>query len=482
MASSSPAIVLYAGSAATYICEAGDVQPTYPLVQPITKEVLCELQSSQFSTSSSSLGDRKTSHVKQSTAVLRKHLLPLLHDRTVFLVLPLSSSTSYSEEWVRFCFHAEVHVRRLVVLSDTIADSFACNRNSCIVLHVSLSTVSVCRVEAGCSTRYGNSHVGGVHALCGGGETVMLKMVERLPTVAAAMATSKAETTSGSAEEGDDDGMAANDISYTEELGIDLSDVKYRDELIRAFGYKAYRAVIVVPQQQRMDAASKPPAKGKGKGSDRVQRRSRASSSVLNALRRAYPREVREAPGQLEKLLARVVQGGSVAPSSLEETEPCILAGEALAVPYVRQLYAFIICRCGGAVWDAVELERRAKQRRVSAGLSERGYVDGASMTQQGTEGASFDPDKGSSIPMPKRIKKEASDSSDSSSDDRESDDDDDWLHLQPTPLPTAPWWLPLLGASVVSRLPDQDLQRAYITEEEARESNGNVVHWKVLL
>lgn len=499
MTSTAPAIVIYAGSAATYICEEGDVQPTYPTLPPFTEELLRSLQQSQSA----------VPHTKQNVTFLVKYFFPLLRRRTVVLVLPLSSTTGYREEWVRFCFHAAVQVRHLVVLSDTVADSFACGQVNCAVLHVSLHGVSVSRVSAGCSTRYGNSHVGSLHALCGDGVTA--KVVELLPRAAAAKAVRNAEAQQQRfrrEEESDDtdedvDGAATVEWSFANDvdLGVDLTDLRYRDALVYAFGYRAYRAVIVAPQQQQLDAASQRSMKGKGKGKGQKH-----ASSLLDKLRQSYPREVREAPGQLEKLLARVVQGGS------EEgvagvTTPCILAGEALALPFMQQLYTYLIHHCGSAVWDAVEEERRAKQRRMRLGAKEAEYhaMDNRhsggdesenAKAQSGGEAchkrAAAGADKSFLARPHKRSREEATDLSSSSgstdedatsdSDDEEESEEELWLHRQPTPLPTAPWWLPLLGASVLSRLAPKDLQRASILEEEARESNGTVVHWKMLL
>jgi hypothetical protein len=484
MASSLPAIVLYAGGAATYVCEEGDVQPTYPYVQPITEELLRSLEVSPSATASCNTGgDRLAPSVKQSTTLIRHYLFPLLHERTVFVVLPLGSSASYREGWVRLCFGAEVRVRRLVVLSDAVASSFACGRTRCVVLHASLQGVSVSRVEAGSSIRYSNSRVGSVQDLCG--EAAAMKLAENLPAVAAAAAV--AVRCSQGSSEGDEDETAAVCPGNVENvaLTVDLTELKYRDALVHAFGYRAYRNAIAVPQQRRVDAERRSSVGGKGKGGGR------ASLSLLTALRRAYPREVRDAPGELEKLLARVVQGGSTSSSS-DETEPCILAGETLAVPYMQQLFIEVVQRCGGAVWAAVEKDRKAKQRQASSSSSDQrsGTAETAHQRKSKEEIGPGDLGNKPSTPLHKRFKKEmgtstcygsSSSISDESGSDYD-DDDDMWLHLQPTPLPTAPWWLPLLGASVVSRLSDQDLQRAVITEEEARESNGTVVHWKVLL
>lgn len=491
MASGLPSIVLYAGSAATYLCEAGDVQPTYPFLQPISEELLRQLQLTSSTTALSNGADCSSSHMQHNAAWIRTHVFPLLRHRTMFLVLPLSSSASYREEWVRLCFHADVQVRRLVVVSDTVADGFACGCRSCVVLHASLNAVSVSRVEEGCSVRYGNSHVGSVQSLCG--ETVTAKLAEHLPTLAADVALRNA-TKQGSGSDDEEKSDAAADVSGMAscEIDVDLFDGSYRDELVHTFGYKAYCAAIAIPRQQQLNAESRSNSKGKGKGKGkgRAQKRGRASDSLLDALHHAYPRAVREAPGQLEKLLARVVQGSVRAVD--ENTEPCIVAGEALAVPCLQQLYTYVARHCGSAVWATAELERKARQRRRTQ--ADHGTSDNAGRTRADEQhpGEAHHEAGNRSCRSPRTKLSDQTSSSGSSistSEDEDSDDDsydDDadnlWLHIQPTPLPSAPWWLPLLGASVISRLTDHDLQRALITEEEARESNGTIVHWKILL
>lgn len=463
MASASPAIVLYAGSAATYVCEAGDVQPTYPHLQPITEDLLKLLHSASAQTVPAAVADRqKTRLGGGAVAALRQHLVPLLRHRTVFLVLPLASSASYQEEWVRWCFHADVAVRRLLVLSDTVADSFACGQDSCVVLHASLHTISVSRVKAGCSTRYGNSRVGSVQGLCG--EAAAAKLAAEVSRVAAALSVQRC----GSGSDDEEEGASAADSSARgaeASLMVDLSAAEYRNSLVHAFGYQVYRAVIAVPQQERLRRAAQGTGKGKGKG------RGASTPSLLDALKQAYPREVRHAPGQVEKLVARVAQG-VVSTPSVAESEPCILAGEALAVPYMTELLRCVLRRCGDKTWTAVEHEQRARQRRLRA---QRGDADG-------TYEAEATAAKRHKTESSEDTSTSSSTSSSSSASDEESEEDEDvWLHLQPTPLPTAPWWLPLLGASLVSRLPESDLQRITITEDEARESNGTIVHWKML-
>ncbi|CAJ1990947.1 hypothetical protein conserved [Leishmania donovani] len=526
------ALVVYAGQMATYVCEGGDVQPTYPILNSITEEVLRLLRQEQCQTTapdqsapasaSSAMhtsGDR-TWLLKQQAQELRYHFLPLLLGRFVLLVVPLSSTASYREEWTRLCFDSHVRARRLVMLTDTVASAFACGMDSGVVVHASLSTVSMCRVEEGCSTRYSNSHMGSLQMLCG--VKLSLQLAEEWPKVANSVTTSNSTSVPAlgpvkgaevdTAVEGDADKHL---WSSGGGASVDLKNPAYRDTLVRAFGFKAYRDVIVRAQMeaQQHQAAMTTSSKGKGKGGTRQR-----APSLLDDLHRKYPRGVRRAPGQLEKLLARVVQGGPTTPASaafLEGGEPCVLAGEALAIPYVHALFDYLVKRCGDDVWAVVERERRARKRSLTASRPQHrsspshhdhrdtmrkaesgaahsgangGSDEAATGTRRHNSSTSRSTSSGKDLSDEEEEGKEESSFSSSSSysssgtslPDRS--DEDTWLRLQPTPLPAAPWWLPLLGGSIVSRLTDKDLQRAVITAEEARETNGTMVHWRMLL
>ncbi|CAC9513584.1 conserved hypothetical protein [Leishmania infantum JPCM5] len=526
------ALVVYAGQMATYVCEGGDVQPTYPILNSITEEVLRLLRQEQCQTTapdqsapasaSSAMhtsGDR-TWLLKQQAQELRYHFLPLLLGRFVLLVVPLSSTASYREEWTRLCFDSHVRARRLVMLTDTVASAFACGMDSGVVVHASLSTVSMCRVEEGCSTRYSNSQMGSLQMLCG--VKLSLQLAEEWPKVANSVTTSNSTSVPAlgpvkgaevdTAVEGD-----ADKHLWSSGGGalVDLKNPAYRDTLVRAFGFKAYRDVIVRAQMeaQQHQAAMTTSSKGKGKGGTRQR-----APSLLDDLHQKYPRRVRRAPGQLEKLLARVVQDGPTTPASaafLEGGEPCVLAGEALAIPYVHALFDYLVKRCGDDVWAVVERERRARKRSLTSSRSQHrsspshhdhrdtmrkaesgaahsgangGSDEAATGTRLHNSSTSRSTSSGKDLSDEEEEEEEESSFSSSSSysssgtslPDRS--DEDTWLRLQPTPLPAAPWWLPLLGGSIVSRLTDKDLQRAVITAEEARETNGTMVHWRMLL
>lgn len=496
---------------ATYVCEGGDVQPTYPILHPISEEVLRLLrqeqsqatapdQSAPASASSSmhTSGDRAW-RLKQQAQELRYHFLPLLQGRFVLLVVPLSSTASYREEWTRLCFDSHVLARRMVMLTDTVASAFACGMDRGVVVHASLSTVSMCRVEEGCSTRYSNSHMGSLQMLCG--VKLSLQLAEEWPRVANSVTTSYSTSfpALGPAKGAEMDTAvesSADKHLWNSGVGalVDLTSPAYRDALIRAFGFKAYRDVIVRTQmeEQQHQVAMTTSSKGKGKGSGRQR-----------------------APGQLEKLLARVVQGGPTTPASaafLEGGEPCVLAGEALAIPYVHALFDYLVKRCGDDVWAVVERERRARKRslttsrlqhrpppshhedhrstmsKAGSGAAHSGANGGSDEAATGTgrHGSSTSRSTSSDKDLSDEEEEEEEESSSSSSSSgtslSDSSDEDTWLQSQPTPLPAAPWWLPLLGGSIVSRLTDKDVQRAVITAEEARETNGTTVHWRMLL
>ncbi|KAG5472758.1 hypothetical protein LSCM4_02081 [Leishmania orientalis] len=533
MSGDPPALVVYAGQMATYVCEGGDVQPTYPVAHPITEEVLRLLRQEQHqstiadpstspsaSTSTYTSGDR-VSRLKQRAHEVRSRILPLMQGRFVLLVVPLGSTASYREEWTRLCFDGHVLARRLVMLADTVASAFACGMDSGIVVHASLSTVSMCRVEAGCSTRYSNSHMGSVEMLCG--SKLSLQLTEEWPKATFSAATRNcvsmpalepandavvATASKGSA----DNHLVGNSGAAL----VDLASPEYRDALIRVFGFKAYSVVIARAQMesQQRQVAMRTSSKGKGKGHGK-----QCAPSLLAELRQTYPRAVRQAPGQLEKLLVRVVQGGPTKPASealLEDREPCILAGEALAIPYVHALFDYIVKRCGDDVWTVVERERRARKRSsIISRMQQRPsptHEEGQRGTARKAEAeAAHSAANGSSNEAATCTPRQSPRSSSStSSDENVSDEEeevegessfsslssrsssvtsfledsveDTWLQSQPTPLPTAPWWLPLLGGSIVSRITYKDLQRAVITAEEARETNGTVVHWRMLL
>ncbi|GET90759.1 hypothetical protein, conserved [Leishmania tarentolae] len=531
MSGDPPALVVYAGQMATYMCEGGDVQPTYPILHPITEEVLRLLRGEQCQTalldpspaSASSLthksGDRAW-RMKQQAQELRCHMLPLMKDRFVLLVVPLSSTASYREEWTRLCFDSHVLARRLVMLTDTVASTFACGVDCGVVIHASLSTVSICRVEEGCSTRYTNSHIGSLQMLCG--VKPSLELVEEWSKVAHSVTTSNATLVSslGPSEDAEVDTAAEDGADKHPRKGgvdalVDLTSPEYRDVLIRAFGFQAYREIIVRAQMeaQQRQAAMTSSSKGKGKGCGRQR-----APSLLDVLKRKYPRAARRAPGQLEKLLARVVQGGPTTPASpsfLEDGEPCVLAGEALAIPYVRALFDCLVNRCGDDIWAVVERERRARKRAPTTSHlqhhpspsdhEDHRDVIGKAKSEAAHSGASGGSDEAATGVQQRNSnttsitsngedvsdeeEEEVDESSLSSSSSysssgtflHDSSDKDTWLQSQPTPLPAAPWWLPLLGGSIVSRLTDKDVQRAVITSEEVRETNGTIIHWRML-
>lgn len=532
MSSDPLALVVYAGQMATYVCEGGDVQPTYPILHPITEEVLrllrqaqCQAtapdQSAPASASSAmhTSGDRAWP-LKQQVQELRYHFLPLLQGRFVLLVVPLSSAPSYREEWTRLCFDSHVLARRLVMLTDTVASAFACGMDNGVVVHASLSTVSMCRVEEGCSTRYSNSHMGSLQMLCG--MKLSLQLAEEWPKVANTAATSNSTLVpafgpvKGAEVDTAGEGGAHKHL-WGSGVGavVDLTSPAHRDALVRAFGFKAYRDVIVRAQMeaQQHQAAMTTPSKGKGKGGTRQR-----APSFLDDLRQKYPRAVRRAPGQLEKLLARVVQGGPTTPASaafVEGGEPCVLAGEALAIPHVYALFDYLVKRCGDDVWAVVERERRARKRSLTTSRSQHlsspshhdhrdtmskaesgaahlgangGSDEAATGTRRHSSSTSRSTSSGKDLSDEEEEEEEESSLSSSSSYSSsgtllsDSSDEDTWLQSQPTPLPAAPWWLPLLGGSIVSRLSDKDVQRAVITAEEARETNGTMVHWRMLL
>uniref|UniRef100_A0AAW3BH86 Actin-like protein n=1 Tax=Leishmania naiffi TaxID=5678 RepID=A0AAW3BH86_9TRYP len=525
-------LVVYAGQMATYVCEGGDVQPTYPILHSITEEVLRLLRQEQrqstapdHSTSASSSsttyasGDR-ASLLKQQAQELRCRLLPLMQGRFVLLVVPLSSTASYREEWTQLCFDECALARRLVMLADTVASAFACGMDSCVVVHASLSTVSMCRVEAGCSTRHSNSHMGSLQMLCGA--KLSLQLTEEWPKVTFSVTASDSNSVP--------ELVPSNDAEVTAGIGgdtdmhlgssgvgalVDLASPKHRDALIHAFGFKAYSAVVVRSQMEAQEpqVTMTTSSKGKGKGGGRQR-----ASSLLDELRQVYPRAVRRRPGQLEKLLARVVHGGSTTPASAvrhDGGEPCVLAGEALAIPYVYALFAYVVKRCGDDVWAIVQRERRARKRSLTTPQLQhrpfpndheghRGTTNKAESgeTHSGASGAcdevapathrqnsstSSSTRSGKGDSEDEGVENESSCSNSSSHSSSVTSllgksEKDTWLRLQETPLPEAPWWLPLLGGSIVSRLTDQDVQRALITAEEARETKGTVVHWKMLL
>lgn len=533
MSTEQPALVVYAGQMATYVCEGGDVQPTYPIEQPITEEVLRLLCQDQPALTTSpplvpavapasgaahASSDRAV-HGRRRAERLRRLFLPLLAHRFIVLVVPLSSATAYREEWTRLCFHSSVQARRLVVLADTVACAFACGIDGGLVLHASLNTVALCRVEAGCSTRYSNSQMGSVHMLCGA--SVAAKLTESWPDVAVKLAHPSTDTSS-TEYGGTLAGESAADEVLSGSIGAapDLAAAEYRDAVIRAFGYRAYVAVVLRAQvaaqlrQQRQSQA------GSGKGKGRQRQREPSLRQALDAL---YPRPIRRAPGQLEKLLVRVVQGEPAAGG--HDGEPCVLAGEALAIPHVRELLEYVVRHCGERLWRVVERERRRLRRSRHAAHAGEGTRRSSARTEKsveaaGTRGAArarATPDTAEAATSYRRRHSESSYGSGNSADTSESEDssastssgdgdsssasaasssassrtegdasddedeEDAWLHTQPTPLPSAPWWLPLLGGSVVSRLTEQDLQRAVIYEDEAMESNGTVVHWRML-
>ncbi|KAK7194269.1 hypothetical protein NESM_000341900 [Novymonas esmeraldas] len=510
MADAPPALVVYAGQVATYVCDAGDVQPTYPTLPPITEELLrlvrqrlhisaaAHVSGPSPSTASAAAAPGSTPvdgvrrQMQQRADNLCQRVLPLMAGRQVVLVVPLCHAASYREEWVRLCFDAHVRTRRLVLMSDTVASAFACGVDSGVVLHASLFAVSVCRVEAGSSTRYGHSSAGGVQALCGA--RCSSQLMAEWPELAAVLAAAAPPRDAAAATEAATSTEDATRLSSVDWAAAAVVSPACRDALIRAFGFKAYTAVVVralaeSSQQQQRPPSTSSSSKGKGKGGGGGRH---TASLLLAELRRVYPRAARRAPGQLEKLLARVVQGGSPAQVA-GDTEPCVLAGEALAVPHLRDLFHQLVTHCGDDLWAVVERERRLRKRCppaavVADGISapvNSGAAAPASASQD-SAGSSSDSgdDSDTEETTPDRPASDSASSSPASTSSSVSDASEDasWLHPQPTPLPTAPWWLPLLGGSIVGRLTDHDLQRALITEEEARESNGAVVHDRILL
>ncbi|KAG5472379.1 hypothetical protein LSCM1_03778 [Leishmania martiniquensis] len=533
MSDDPPALVVYAGQMATYLCDGGDVQPTYPVEHPITEDVLRLLRQEQHqsevadprasasaSAATDMSGDR-ASRARQRAQEIRSRIFPLMQGRYVVLVVPLSSTASYREEWTRLCFDGHVLARQLVMLTDTVASAFACGMDSGIVVHASLATVSMCRVEAGCSTRYSSSRMGSVQMLCG--PKLSLQLTGEWPRAAFSVAASNSISMPALEHANDGEVTAASEggaSHYLAGSGVcglaDLTSPEYRDALIRVFGFKAYSAVIVhaqmASQQRQIEAVASSEGKGKSTGSQR-------SPSLLAELHQTYPGAVRRAPGQLEKLLVRVVQGAPTTPTSAarrEGREPCVLAGEALAIPYVRELFDFVVRHCGDDVWAEVERERRARKRSSIAGRLHQCHSPSQQEGQGGTQGtveleAARCAIKGGSTEAATCTRRQSSSSGSSTSGDKDFCEEDEevegesssssvtsrsssmssssedsvedaWLQSQPTPLPTAPWWIPLLGGSIVSRITYKDVQRAVITAEEARETNGTVVHWKMLL
>lgn len=81
--------------------------------------------------------------------------------------------------------------------------------------------------------------------------------------------------------------------------------------------------------------------------------------------------------------------------------------------------------------------------------------------------------------------------SSSSSSEEEEEEDDatsfssstsvTSW-NILPTCPPCAPWWMPVIGGSILAELPERDLRGMRILPSEVKETNGKIVYWKALL
>lgn len=446
MVTCTTAAVLYIGECGTYLCDAGDVQPTYD-----TETVLCEELLYLMRSENRSIGNNRVTEARwREVGKMRDRLAHHLRGRHVILVAPLHSTPAFREQLVLFCFDAFVGAVSATLLADTVADCFACGLADAVVVHVSLSTVSVSRMEDGCSVKYSSSHLWSVPNL------LQSSCIE--PAIRGGV-----DSTATS--------LTVESLSH-----VDVRLPSCRADLIAAFGLGVYSDVVAKELTSEMHCIT----------SGETSHLRIPVPPPLHKFSQEYPEITRAAAGALEKLLARMVRIGE------RGTCPVVLAGEGLAVPLAEQLFRNLAMRCGVTVHPVGEnqsshVNGKRVREIVSVPVLKASHVEyfGASTSTVTRCDNPLESAAKSSLPADKKQYRDplpiATEIPTSRSLQRVATRNDTSAYIYPTPLPTAPWWLPILGGSLVAQLPDSDLSRARMTAQEVQESCGTVVHWKAL-
>eukprot|EP00796_Vickermania_ingenoplastis_P005904 gene5904-4219_t len=192
--------------------------------------------------------------------------------------------------------------------------------------------------------------------------------------------------------------------------------------------------------------------------------------------------------GKLELLLGRLYRP--------ELSRSVLLAGEALQDPVVYTLLRKVVEQgpkripSASTASPSVGEKRRDRSDATAAGRRKKTKAEAESEEDSGgsSSGSDASASGSSSSSADESSEGEASDSdeteaeSGAESSEAEAEAPASTLTLLPSCSQLPPWWLPLIGASIVGQLADRDVRTMSITPKEVADTSGSIVRWKALI
>lgn len=127
--------------------------------------------------------------------------------------------------------------------------------------------------------------------------------------------------------------------------------------------------------------------------------------------------------------------------------------------------------------------KKRGSKPQLSRGLDfKQGSIDSPKTKKQKMEEEEEEEEEASSERSKSSSSEEDGDTSMSSSSSLEETNTPTSWRVLPTCPPHAPWWMPLIGGSIIAQLPERDVRGMRISPSEIVETNGKIVYWKALL
>lgn len=312
-------MIVYVSECVTYMCYAGDIAPHHPPLPHLSPHAVSEF-CHQHADRDDAIAIKHTTTTttrRRTTLSQAREAAETLHSnnsgkdgncthedgvgtskklsgqldtpyarlagQSVVLILPISSTPAYRAEVVFMLTHTRIQVSRVLVVSDTMADSLACGMTDGLVIHLSPSRSVLARVAEGSTTRYVVTRAGAPHA---DDNAEKLRDGRLWPT--------SADIHSAQSSLPKDDGCRREDTSCAETTNVPTKETEREESMI--------------------DAAHAPLVGGDVR---------RHSASDRRTIRR---------------LLARVTRG---------ESYPLVLTGEALAMAGVRARWLHVLRACG---------------------------------------------------------------------------------------------------------------------------------------
>ncbi|KAH9580048.1 hypothetical protein LSM04_006999 [Trypanosoma melophagium] len=451
-------IVLVLGELATYLCRAGEPRP-FLEEKAIPEDFLGCTTSSTASTSSTAKTASKQEAASRIISKLREHIL----DRNIIMVFPIHSSQEYREKLLLFVFE-KLQVRTVIAISDLVADAFALGPRESLVLHASLSKLSIGRVEAGVTVKYTTSTAGSLSQIvkptaCNGNcnhnvdgkemKTDGVRSTENGDT--GSLTNTTADTNSNcTLGVGGDRALSLRSFSSTT---VDLLDEKYREKLLSFFGDVVYQSVVSLQEKQQGHHNSirlkrgRTDEKHEDNGEEEEENKVVGKENNWNTVPATTSRNKRR--GVLERLISSVSDGDSL---------PVIITGEALNIaPLLRDFLEETIRICSNA--------HKEDSDSSSSSLEDSDSTIGSSSSISTTTTTTTTNNNNNN--------------SDSSSSSSSSAYACGLLKLQPLPLPGFSWMLSVIGGSLVAQLSLAELSKLRISREDAISSKGSIIHWR---